>query len=64
MTETFLTLREAAIRLKCNPETLRRAIVGGKLKAGRLGEREYRIAEEDLMEYVFREKQPQQAEVQ
>jgi excisionase family DNA binding protein len=58
MPENFLTLREAAERLKCNPETLRRAILRGDLKAGRLGE-EYRIVEEDLMLFVFRKQQPQ-----
>jgi excisionase family DNA binding protein len=54
MTETLLTLQEAAGRLKCNPETLRRAILRGELKAGRLG-KEYRIDEKDLIQFVYRD---------
>jgi excisionase family DNA binding protein len=58
MTETLLTLQEAADKLQCHPETLRRAILRGELKAGRLG-KEYRIDERDLIQFVYRDEEPQ-----
>jgi excisionase family DNA binding protein len=54
MTDTFLTLAQAAEKLQCHPETLRRAIARGELKAGRLGEKEYRIEPKELELYVYR----------
>lgn len=47
MLKTTYTLAEAAQLLSCHPETLRRAIKEGSLRAARLG-REYRISRMDL----------------
>ena len=50
MLKTTFTLAEAANLLSCHPETLRRAIKDGTLKAAKLG-REYRISRPDLQEF-------------
>ena len=44
------TLKEAAELLTCHPETLRRAIKRGALKAVKIG-RDYRISRAELTEY-------------
>ncbi len=57
MTEkNAFTIKEAAERLACHPDTLRRAIKAGKLKAAKLGTdtgkgKGYRISRADLQEY-------------
>jgi len=45
--KTTYTLAEAALLLSCHPETLRRAIRSGTLRAAKLG-REFRISRSDL----------------
>jgi excisionase family DNA binding protein len=47
MTEKILTVSEAAKYLRCHPETIRRAVREGRLKAGRLG-RDLRISQIEL----------------
>lgn len=44
------SLKEAAELLDCHPDTLRRAIKNGKLKAAKL-DKNYRISKTDLAEY-------------
>jgi len=44
------TIKEAADYFKVHPQTLRRAIAAGKLKAAKLG-KDYRISKADLIEY-------------
>lgn len=48
--EKIYSVKEAALLLKCNPETIRRAIRRGKLKAAKLG-KDFRISKLDLIEY-------------
>jgi excisionase family DNA binding protein len=48
MPEEMLTVAEAAARLKMHPETIRRAIRRGDLKALRFGYRTVRISLADL----------------
>ena len=48
MPTDMLTVREAAARLKLDPQTLRRWIRSGVLPARRLGKKEYRIDAADL----------------
>ena len=50
MLKTTFTLAEAATLLSCHPETLRRAIKDGTLRAAKLG-REYRISRSDLQAF-------------
>ena len=50
MLKTTYTLAEAAELLSCHPETLRRAIKDGTLRAAKLG-REYRISRSDLQTF-------------
>lgn len=50
MLKTTFTLAEAADLLSCHPETLRRAIKEGTLRAAKLG-REYRISRTDLQAF-------------
>lgn len=50
MLKTTFTLAEAAALLSCHPETLRRAIKDGTLRAAKLG-REYRISRSDLQAF-------------
>ncbi len=45
--KTTFTLAEAAALLSCHPETLRRAVRDGELRAAKLG-RGYRISRPDL----------------
>jgi len=50
------SIKEAAELLSCHPDTLRRAIKAGKLKAAKLGTdtgkgKDYRISRADLQEY-------------
>lgn len=54
-TPTIMTIKEASELLRVHPETLRRAIRAGELKAARLGHRTVRIAKDDLIAW-FREK--------
>ena len=51
----YLTLREAGLRARLSPRTLKRAIQAGELRAYRVG-RLIRIAEADLK--VFMERRP------
>jgi excisionase family DNA binding protein len=44
------TIQEAAEYFKVHPQTLRRAIAAGKLKAAKLG-KDYRISKADLIAY-------------
>ncbi len=48
--KSAFTLTEAAELLSCHPDTLRRAIRAGKLKAGKIG-KDYRISKPDLQEF-------------
>lgn len=50
MNRTTFTLAEAARLLNCHPETLRRAIRDGSLRAARLG-RGYRLSRSDLQAF-------------
>ena len=50
MRDETLTLAEAARILKCHPETLRRAIKAGELRAAKM-KRLVRISRSDLQEY-------------
>lgn len=50
MSNKILTVIEASSLLKCNPETIRRAIRNRKLKAAKIG-RDYRISQQDLAQY-------------
>jgi excisionase family DNA binding protein len=50
MLEELLTVEEAAVRLKLNPQTIRRWIRAGLLPAQKLGRKVYRIAASDLAE--------------
>ncbi len=50
MTKRTFTLAEAARLLQCHPETLRRAIREGSLRAARLG-RGYRLSRADLQAF-------------
>ncbi len=45
-----LTINQAAAVLNCHPDTIRKAIRTGKLKAGKVG-RDYRISKRDLEIY-------------
>jgi len=49
----FLTTEETAKRLSLTPETVRRMIRGGELRAVKIG-RVHRIEEEELGAYVIR----------
>jgi len=55
MSEMF-TVKEVAKLFKCNPETIRRYIKEGLLKAVRLKE-EYRITQEEIDAFLERERQ-------
>ena len=55
MNGTHFSVDEAAQRLGCHDETIRRYIRRGKLKAYKKG-REYRIYETDLNEFVEQNK--------
>jgi excisionase family DNA binding protein len=57
MPEEMLTVAEAAARLKVHPETIRRAIRKGELRALRFGHRTVRIAPADLEAWGRGEKQ-------
>ena len=48
MAEELLTVKEAASRLKMHPQTLRRWIRRGLLRASKVGSRQWRIKESDL----------------
>ncbi|MGD8237774.1 MAG: helix-turn-helix domain-containing protein [Armatimonadota bacterium] len=48
MAEELLTVKEAARRLKMHPQTLRRWIRRGLLRASKVGPRQWRIREADL----------------
>ena len=48
MAEELLTVREAARRLKIHPQTVRRWIRRGLLRASKVGLRQWRIREADL----------------
>ena len=48
MAEELLTVKEAAQRLKMHPQTIRRWIKRGLLRASRVGRRQWRIRESDL----------------
>lgn len=50
MPKTTYTLAEAAKLLSCHPETLRRAIKDGSLRAARLG-REYRVSRAEIQDF-------------
>ena len=50
MHKTTFTLGEAAVLLSCHKETLRRAIMEGRLQAAKLG-RGYRISRMDLQAF-------------
>lgn len=50
MSQDVYTIKEAADLLKVHPETLRRAIKAGKLKAALFG-RDFRISRQDLSEF-------------
>jgi len=50
MNKTTFTLAEAAKLLNCHPETLRRAIHDGSLKAAKLG-KSYRLSRIDLQTF-------------
>jgi len=51
----LLTVKEAAVILKCGPEHVRRLLRTGKLKGFSEGRRSgFRILESDLEEYVMR----------
>jgi excisionase family DNA binding protein len=46
-----MTLKEVAARLRVHPETVRRLVRKGDLRAGRIGNG-YRVLERDLREYL------------
>lgn len=48
MAEELLTVKEAAKRLKIHPQTIRRWIRRGLLRASKVGPRQWRIRESDL----------------
>jgi excisionase family DNA binding protein len=48
--KTTFTLLEAAALLTCHPETLRRAVKSGNLRAAKIG-KEYRFSKTDLEEF-------------
>ena len=48
----FLTLREAARRVRLSPGRLRAAIASGELPASRTGKRWFRIWEPDLIAFM------------
>lgn len=48
--QDIFTIQEAADFFKVHPQTLRRAIAAGKLKAAKLG-KDYRISKADLIAY-------------
>ena len=48
MSAELLTIGEAALRLKVNPQTLRRWIRQGLVPAFKIGRKEWRIREDDL----------------
>lgn len=50
MYKTTFTLSEASVLLSCHKETLRRAIMEGRLRAAKLG-RGYRISRVDLQAF-------------
>ncbi len=50
MQKTTFTLGEASVLLSCHKETLRRAIMEGRLQAAKLG-RGYRISRRDLQAF-------------
>jgi excisionase family DNA binding protein len=48
MNDELLTVKEVAARLKLNPQTVRRWIRSGRLRAIQIAPRRYRIREDDL----------------
>ena len=50
--ERLLTIEEAADRLIVHPNTVRRLIKTGQLKAVKVG-RLYRVLEKDLLEFIY-----------
>ena len=52
MTETFLTINEAAKIMKVHPNTIRNLLNRGELKAQRVGTRIIRIYAADLQEIL------------
>lgn len=54
MSRELLTVEEAAERLKMNPQTVRRWIRQGLLPAAKIGRKEWRIDEADLLPALAR----------
>jgi excisionase family DNA binding protein len=52
MPDSFLTVSEVADLLRLNPQTVRQWIDKGKLPAVRLGERQVRIRQSDLEQFI------------
>lgn len=55
----YLTIAEAAAKVRCNERTIRRAIASGELRAGRVrgggsSRGGYRIRPRDLDDWLFR----------
>jgi len=50
--ERLLTIEEVADRLIVHPNTVRRLIKTGQLKAAKVG-RLYRVLEKDLLEFIY-----------
>jgi excisionase family DNA binding protein len=50
MFKTTYTIQEAAELMSCSPDTIRRAIKSGELKAAKLG-KDYRISQLDIVSY-------------
>ncbi len=48
MATELLTVKDAAARLKVNPQTVRRWIRGGLLPATKVGKRQWRVRAEDV----------------
>jgi excisionase family DNA binding protein len=53
MPSEMLTVAEAAQRLKMNPQTVRRWVRGGVLRAVKIGPKRYRVNPADVRECVF-----------
>jgi excisionase family DNA binding protein len=55
------TVLQLAKRWQCSPHTVRAAIVSGKLVGFRVGERQWRVSEAEVVRYETEQQQPARA---